>query len=161
MRIGSTGPYIAARAMALAGTTTDPAAIRARIADVVANLPPELALSDIRGWSAWGQCLRQGFAPRGLSRVGHPRPQPDRAALKPILEDPNVEKINHNIKYELSVLRRNGIDLQGIAGDPAQLVEAALHGVAVALGSPLLDIGDQLVLHARVDLQDRVLAAER
>lgn len=38
-------------------------------------------------------------------------------ALKPILEDPAVAKVNHNIKYDLLVLRANGVNLAGIAGD--------------------------------------------
>jgi DNA polymerase-1 len=38
-------------------------------------------------------------------------------ALKPILEDPAVAKVNHNIKYDLLVLRANGVTLAGIAGD--------------------------------------------
>ncbi len=37
--------------------------------------------------------------------------------LKPILEWPQVEKINHNIKDEIIALRRAGIKLAGIAGD--------------------------------------------
>jgi DNA polymerase-1 len=40
------------------------------------------------------------------------------AALRPILENPNVGKVNQNIKYDLQVLRTAGIHLCGIAGDP-------------------------------------------
>ena len=47
--------------------------------------------------------------------------QPDRsevlARLKPILESPAIGKVGHNIKYEYIVLKRNGIDLQGISCD--------------------------------------------
>ncbi|QEL20326.1 DNA polymerase I [Limnoglobus roseus] len=39
-------------------------------------------------------------------------------ALKPILEDPAVAKVNQNIKYDLLVFRSNGITLKGVAGDP-------------------------------------------
>lgn len=39
------------------------------------------------------------------------------AALKPILEDPAVAKVNQNIKYDQLVFRANGIDLKGVAGD--------------------------------------------
>jgi DNA polymerase-1 len=38
-------------------------------------------------------------------------------ALKPILENPTVEKVNQNVKYDLLVLRAQGIDLQGLAFD--------------------------------------------
>jgi DNA polymerase-1 len=39
-------------------------------------------------------------------------------ALKPILEDPAIAKINQNIKYDQLVLRQQGVDLAGVAGDP-------------------------------------------
>ena len=39
------------------------------------------------------------------------------AAVRPILEDPKIGKIGHNIKYDQLVMRRVGIDLQGIALD--------------------------------------------
>lgn len=39
------------------------------------------------------------------------------AALKPILEDPSIQKINQNIKYDALVLRAAGVRLAGIAGD--------------------------------------------
>src|SRR5262249_31365939 len=37
--------------------------------------------------------------------------------LRPFLEDPKVRKINQNIKYDLLVLRQQGVEVQGIAGD--------------------------------------------
>ncbi len=47
--------------------------------------------------------------------------QPERAAvlsrLKPILENPAIGKIGHNIKYEYIVLKKYGIELQGIYCD--------------------------------------------
>jgi len=39
------------------------------------------------------------------------------AALKPILEDPAVEKIGQNLKYDMIVLRSAGVDLRGAAFD--------------------------------------------
>lgn len=55
------------------------------------------------------------LAHQGLAR------QPDRATvlsrLKPILENPAVGKVGHNIKYEYIVLKKYGIELQGIACD--------------------------------------------
>src|SRR4029077_12729212 len=39
-------------------------------------------------------------------------------ALKPVLEDAKVAKVNQNIKYDQLVLRQQGIELAGIAGDP-------------------------------------------
>jgi DNA polymerase-1 len=39
------------------------------------------------------------------------------AVLRPILEDPAIEKIGHNLKYDCEVLANHGIVLAGIAGD--------------------------------------------
>ncbi|AMV26381.1 DNA polymerase I [Gemmata sp. SH-PL17] len=39
------------------------------------------------------------------------------AALKPVFEDPKIEKRNHNIKFDQIVLAANGVDLAGVAGD--------------------------------------------
>ena len=36
------------------------------------------------------------------------------AALRPILEDPAIGKVGHNIKYDLLVMRQAGITLRGI-----------------------------------------------
>jgi len=51
---------------------------------------------------------------------GAPRQlDPDRtlASLKPLLEDPNLAKVGQNIKYDWIVLKRSGIDLQGVIFD--------------------------------------------
>jgi DNA polymerase-1 len=37
--------------------------------------------------------------------------------LKPILENPKIEKVNQNIKYDMLVLRSAGVHLDGVAGD--------------------------------------------
>ncbi|MBN1939183.1 MAG: DNA polymerase I [Candidatus Aminicenantes bacterium] len=37
--------------------------------------------------------------------------------LRPVLEDPRIRKIGQNIKYDLIVLKREGIDLQGLDED--------------------------------------------
>ncbi|GAB4545055.1 MAG: DNA polymerase I [Phycisphaerales bacterium] len=37
--------------------------------------------------------------------------------LATLLEDPSVEKVGHNLKYDILVLRRCGIELRGVAGD--------------------------------------------
>ncbi|MDE3985784.1 DNA polymerase I [Glaesserella parasuis] len=37
--------------------------------------------------------------------------------LKPILENQNIRKIGQNIKYDLTIFARNGIELQGVAFD--------------------------------------------
>lgn len=39
------------------------------------------------------------------------------SVLKPLLEDPGIAKIGHNLKYDCEVLANHGIALAGIAGD--------------------------------------------
>ena len=49
------------------------------------------------------------------------------AALKPILENPALPKCGHNLKFDASILIRNGVKLQGVAFDTllvSQLVDA-------------------------------------
>jgi branched-chain amino acid transport system substrate-binding protein len=53
--------HIVARAMALAGTTSDPEAIRARISEAAADLPPNLAISDIREVNERGHMVRDVY----------------------------------------------------------------------------------------------------
>ena len=38
-------------------------------------------------------------------------------SLKPILEDPTIHKVGHNIKYDLLVMRNAGIDVRGVVLD--------------------------------------------
>jgi len=55
-----------------------------------------------------------------LAAAGAP-PQPDRrtalAKLQPLFEDPAVRKIGHDLKFDMVVLARTGITLQGLAFD--------------------------------------------
>jgi DNA polymerase I len=48
------------------------------------------------------------------------------AALKPILEDPAVAKINQNIKYDWQVLKAQGVHMRGVAGD-SMIADYLLH----------------------------------
>ncbi len=60
------------------------------------------------------------YLPLGHDYLGAPR-QLDREAtlarLRPLLEDPGRPKVGQNLKYDMSVLARAGIELQGIARD--------------------------------------------
>jgi DNA polymerase-1 len=38
-------------------------------------------------------------------------------ALKPILEDPKIKKVGHNIKYDLLVMRQAGVEVRGVEMD--------------------------------------------
>ncbi len=46
--------------------------------------------------------------------------------LRPILEDPNYRKVGQNIKYDLKVFNRHGVDLKGISFD-TMIASALLH----------------------------------
>jgi DNA polymerase-1 len=48
------------------------------------------------------------------------------AGLKPILENPEVQKVNQNIKYDRLVLRHHGVTLNGVAGD-SMVADYLLH----------------------------------
>jgi DNA polymerase I len=39
-------------------------------------------------------------------------------AMKPILEDPEITKVNQNIKYDMLVMRHAGVELKGVGMDP-------------------------------------------
>lgn len=39
------------------------------------------------------------------------------AALRPVLEDPAIEKVGQNLKYDVVVLRGSGVELKGVAFD--------------------------------------------
>lgn len=64
------------------------------------------------------------------------------AALKPILEDPDREIVNQNIKYDMLVLKRAGAEVRGIGLDPM-------------VGDYLLDAGART--HGLDDLAKRYL----
>ncbi len=63
---------------------------------------------------------RAFYIPCGHLYLGAPEQLPLEevlSALKPVLEDPNIEKIGQNIKYDWMVLKRNKIDLKGVTFD--------------------------------------------
>ncbi len=79
--------------------------------------------------------LSFSWAPKQGVYVPIRSPQPERhldadtvlSALKPILEDPDLPKCGHNLKFDTGILIRNGIKLQGAVFDTllaSQLVDA-------------------------------------
>jgi DNA polymerase I len=74
--------------------------------------------SDIVGYAfSWKDTEGWYVAVRGPDDC--PKLDPDTVLkdLKPILEDPAVQKVNQNIKYDQIVLRAAGIELKGVTGD--------------------------------------------
>ncbi|MBN2023500.1 MAG: DNA polymerase I [Pirellulales bacterium] len=103
-------------------------------------------------WPRWAKIVGCSFAwnddeawylpvrgPRGEPRL---EPEATLAALRPVLEDPHVEKIGQNLKYDMIVLRAAGIRLAGAAFD-------------TMVASYLLDAGERN--HNLDDLAQRYL----
>ena len=60
------------------------------------------------------------YLPLQLDYLGAPKPLEKTTALtllKPILENPAIQKVGQNFKYDLTIFARNGIDVQGVAFD--------------------------------------------
>ena len=77
--------------------------------------------ADLVGLSFAVQPGEAWYVPLAHRYLGVPD-QLDRArvleALRPLLEDPSRPKIGQNVKYDLLVLRRAGLEVRGIAFDP-------------------------------------------
>lgn len=73
---------------------------------------------DIVGMAfCWKETEAYYLAVRGPTGTSTLDPEKTLTALRPILEDPAVAKVNQNIKYDLLVLRAQGVTLAGVAGD--------------------------------------------
>ena len=70
----------------------------------------------------WAICWRVGeawyLAVRGPEGAATLDPKETLEALRPIFEDPTIAKVNQNVKYDLLVLRKEGLKVAGVAGDP-------------------------------------------
>lgn len=76
--------------------------------------------ADLVGISLAVEAGEAAYIPFGHDYLGAPE-QLSREqvlnALKPICENPEVKKVGQNLKYDLSVLARHGIQLQGVSND--------------------------------------------
>ena len=60
------------------------------------------------------------YLPLQLDYLGAPKTLKKATALsllKPVLENPAIQKVGQNFKYDLTIFARNGIDVQGVAFD--------------------------------------------
>ena len=60
------------------------------------------------------------YLPLQLGYLGAPKTLEKTTALtllKPVLENPSIQKVGQNFKYDLTIFARNGIDVQGVAFD--------------------------------------------
>src|SRR5262249_14670457 len=74
--------------------------------------------SEIVGFAfCWQEGEAWYVAVRGPGDRPHLDPDDTLEALRPILEDPRIAKVNQNIKYDRLVLRGKGVEIQGVAGD--------------------------------------------
>jgi DNA polymerase-1 len=74
------------------------------------------------------------------------------ALVKPLLEDPSVLKIGHNIKYDLAVMRRHGIETAPI--DDSMLISYVLEGGAHGHGMD--ELAKQHLDHDTIKFNDVV-----
>jgi DNA polymerase-1 len=89
------------------------------------SLEPRRA--EIVGYSfCWQPGLAWYVAVRGPEGTTTLDPTAVLKALRPVLEDPKIAKVNQNIKYDLLVLRQQGVQLAGLAGDP-MIADYLLH----------------------------------
>jgi DNA polymerase-1 len=73
--------------------------------------------------------------------------------LRPVLEDPGVAKVNQNIKYDLLVLRAQGIEVQGVAGDP-MVADYLLHAGERSHG--MEDLSRRYLQHQVIPITDLI-----
>ena len=102
------------------------------------------------GWQAsqaWYLAFR---APEGEPTL---ELEPTLSALRPILQDPGVQKVNQNIKYDLLALRRQGIQLRGIAGD-SMIADYLLH--AGERSHSIADLANRYLNHQVIPITDLI-----
>jgi len=68
---------------------------------------------DPQTWS-----VETAYVPVGHTDSGHLDPEIVNRALKPILENPAIGKITHNVKAKMNALSVQDVNLQGLAFDP-------------------------------------------
>ena len=86
---------------------------------------------------------------------GEPTLDPEETlhALAEVLENPSVGKVNQNIKYDLLALRRNGVTLAGLSGDP-MLADYLLH--AGERSHSLADLASRYFNHRVIPISDLI-----
>lgn len=96
---------------------------------------------------AWYLALR---GPEGAATLD---PDATLTALRPILTNPAVTKINQNVKYDLLVLRAHGIHAAGIAGDP-MVADYLLH--AGERSHNIADLANRYLKHQVIPITDLI-----
>ncbi|PLP56456.1 DNA polymerase I [Mesorhizobium loti] len=113
----------------------------------LATRPGRAAYVPLTHRSAEDDLLGGGMAPQQISF------EDARAAIAPLLADPSVLKIGHNVKYDWLVLRRHGLLLQPY--DDAMLLSYVLDG-GTAGGHDIASLADKWLGRAMTPYKDMV-----
>ncbi len=73
--------------------------------------------------------------------------------LRPILQDPSYQKVGQNIKYDLKVFKRHGVDLKGISFD-TMVASGLLHPASSSHG--LDDLAFTHLNHKMIPIKDLI-----
>ncbi len=125
--------------------------------------------SEIVGYAFCWEATKAHYLPvRAPKEDAKLDPDTTLAALKPIFENPAVEKRNHNIKFDQIVLSANGVKLAGVAGD-SMIAHYLLHPGALThglddltreyLGHKNIKIGELIGKGKKQTTMDKVSAA--
>jgi DNA polymerase-1 len=116
------------------------------------HLSPRLA--EIVGFAFCWQAGEAWYVPIRAPR-GEPclDPEPTLAALREALENPKIEKINQNIKFDRIVLRQNGLNLAGTSGD-SMVADYLLH--AGERSHNLEDLANRYLDHTVIPISDLI-----
>lgn len=90
------------------------------IAVVTETTSLDYMVADLVGISVAVEPGNAAYIPFGHDYLGAPVQLSREAvlnALRPILENPQIKKVGQNLKYDMSVLAQQGIDLKGVAFD--------------------------------------------
>jgi DNA polymerase-1 len=100
-----------------------------------------------RPGEAWYLALR---GPEGSALLDS---APTLERLRPIFADPNIAKLNQNIKYDLLVLRGRGVEVHGVSGDP-MVADYLLH--AGERTHNLEELARRYLNHPMVPIEDLI-----
>lgn len=108
-------------------TVDDPEALRAFVARLRRQKCISLDTETTNLWPRWAEIVGYSFAwkddeawylpVRAPEGEPHLDPRQTLEALRPVLEDPEIEKVGQNLKYDMIVLRKAGIEVSGVRFD--------------------------------------------
>ena len=110
--------------------------------------------ADIVGWAFCWEAGRSWYLPvRGPKGATLLDPDTVSESLRSVIENPEIEKTNQNIKYDMLVLRRAGLKLDGIGVDPMIghfLLDAGARSHSLAA------LSEQYLNHTMIPISDLI-----